>query len=482
MKRIEGLAWVLVAVALLGVVAPAFVQSDNVHSDLETVAYDRIALSLRTFWADQASPDGPSLPTSFRVDPNFPLGTAALFALPYGLGLDPVFGSRLLTLFSALLAALGLGLLVAAGAGRTAGVLAAAAVWGLPAFTRNAVVTGEAAPYTAALLGSAALLAWECKQPRARTARLILAGALLGGTVLFRLDAFALAPVWIVAVAVSLGISSAGWVAAACLPLFAGHALVSWHIYGSATAFARRAAQVTKQNAAFHDQPLLRLLQALADQLTLPGCMLALAAAVFALMAVVRTGLKHRSPLSFFWLVLLGSAGAYLAMIGTGAMQPRLHRYLVPLLVLFLAAALMFAWGAIGTSLRRFIVVALVAGFLCVGGREALRDARDLRLPSAVPELAAWIATEHSLSMVRVSGYHPEMVVLTGLSETVIQPLPRSSRGALDVEALLEQRKKPNDLVLVAFAEDPLSADLADAAGRLALQVLRSDQHVVVYR
>ena len=121
MKRIEGLAWVLVAVALLGVVAPAFVQSDNVHSDLETVAYDRIALSLRTFWADQASPDGPSLPTSFRVDPNFPLGTAALFALPYGLGLDPVFGSRLLTLFSALLAALGLGLLVAAGAGRTAG-------------------------------------------------------------------------------------------------------------------------------------------------------------------------------------------------------------------------------------------------------------------------------------------------------------------------------------------------------------------------
>ena len=179
MTRLSGVSWALLVAALLAVLAPSFARSDNVHSVRETVAFDRIALSLRTFWAEQSPPEGPSLPTSIRPDPNFPLGTSVLFALPYSLGLDPVLGSRIITLFAALLAALALGSLVAAGADTTAGVLAAAAIWGVPAFTRNAVVTGEAAPYTAVLLGSAALLAWERKEGRPRRSRLLLVGLLL---------------------------------------------------------------------------------------------------------------------------------------------------------------------------------------------------------------------------------------------------------------------------------------------------------------
>jgi hypothetical protein len=285
-----------------------------------------------------------------------------------------------------------------------------------------------------------------------------------------------------VAVAVSLGISSAGRVAVASLPLFAGHALFSWHIYGSPIAFARRAALVTKHNAALNDLPLFRLSQALIDQLTVPGCLLALVAALFALRAAVRDGRNRRAARFFFCLLLFGSIVAYLAMVGTGAMQPRLHRYLVPLLVLVLAAALTFAWEIAGNSMRRFVVVALVGAFLAIGGSQAFRDARELRLPAVVPQLASWIATEHSQGMVRVSGYHPEMVVLTGLPETIIQPLPRSETGSLDVEVLAEQRKNVESLVIVAFAGDPVSAELLAASSRLSLEVVRSDQHAVVYR
>lgn len=481
MTRLSGLSWALLVAALLAVLAPSFARSDNVHSVRETVAFDRIALSLRTFWAEQSPPEGPSLPTSIRPDPNFPLGTSVLFALPYSLGLDPVLGSRLITLFAALLAALALGCLVAALADTTAGVLAAAAIWGVPAFTRSAVVTGEAAPYTAALLGSAALLAWERKKGRPRRSRLLLAGLLLGMAVLFRLDAFALAPVWIVAVAMVFGLASAAIFSASALPFFACHLLVSWQIYGSPVAFARSAARVTQHNAAPNDLPLLLLLQALNEQLTLPLVVVATLAGCLALVAFLRGGDHRRSATVFAGILLAGTVAAYVVMTGSGAMEPRLQRYLVPLFALALGAALSFAWGRESALFRRGLVLAYVL-FLLVSGREqALREARELVLPAALPEIASWLVEEYPGSQVRVSGYHPEMVVLSGLPETIIKPLPRGADGVLDVEVLARQRKAVGPL-LVAFDGDPLAAQLLDNKEKLSLELVRSYDEASVYR
>jgi len=481
-KRTSGVSWALLIVALLAIAGPSFVLSDNIHSDRETVAYDRIALSLRTFWAEERRPEGVSLPTSIRPDPNFPLGTAVLFALPYSLGLDPVLGSRLLTLFAALLAALALGSMVSAVAGRSAGVLAAAAIWGVPAFTRSAVVTGEAAPYTAALLGSAAVLVWERKQERPRPWRLLLAGLLLGVTVLFRLDAFALAPVWLVATAMIFGLAAAAIVAAAALPFFACHALLSWHIQGSPVAFARIAARVTQHNAAPNDPSWYGLLQALNEQLSLPLAVVAALAASLAVVAVLRRGEQRRSGTLFGGLLLAGTLAAYALMTGSGVMEPRLHRYLVPLFTLALGAGLSLAWGRGPSLLRRALVLVWVVYLLGSGRDRALQDAQELLLPEGIVELASWIAEDHPETQVRVSGYHPELVVLSGVPETIIQPMPRGEGGTLSLEKLARERSAPSGQLLVAFDGDPLTNQLLENRERLSLELVRSFSDISVYR
>jgi hypothetical protein len=278
------------------------------------------------------------------------------------------------------------------------------------------------------------------------------------------------------------GLAAAVTVAAAALPFFVGHAALTWQIYGSPVAFARTAAGVTQLNAVPNDRPLLRLLQALDAQLTLPLVVLAALAACLALVAFFFGGERRRDDTVFGGLLLVGTVAAYVVMTGSGAMEPRLERYLVPLLTLALGVALSFAWGRGHNPLRRGLVLLWVL-FLLVSGRgQALRDAGELLLPDALPELASWIAEEHPESLVRVSGYHPELVVLSGLPETKIQPLPRDAGGALDVEALARERSVVEDQFLVAFDEDPLSAELLVNKEKLSLELVRSYNEVSVYR
>ena len=483
--RFEGLAWALLVLALVAIVGPAFLHSDNVNADQETVAYDRIALSLRTFWADQPRPEGLSLPSSYRPDPNFPLGTAALFALPYSLGIDPVLGSRLLTLSFALLAALALGLLVAACADGRAGVLAAAAIWAVPAFTRNAIVSGEAAPYTAALMGSAAVLAWELRRTTPRRGRLLLAGALLGCSVLFRLDAFALAPVWIVAAALLFGRRAAGLVILGVSPPFLLHLYVSLTCSDSAFGFAATATRVTRQHLPSGDEPLLRLIEAAASQLSAPVTLLAVfAAGVFAT-GVLRRDRRAHEPRLLVGLLLAGTIAAYMVMVSARSMDPTLHRYLVPLFALSLVSALLLAWGrdlSRFSRVRRWLLMMAVCALLVRGGAQSRAAASEVRLPESLPELAAWIGQLHPQPMVRVSGFHPELVVLSGRSERRIQPLHRDAHGGLDVAALAEEQRREPEMLLFVFSDEPLFEQWQVTIEGLFLEQVHADENVVVFR
>ncbi|MCO4773967.1 MAG: glycosyltransferase family 39 protein, partial [Deltaproteobacteria bacterium] len=131
----------LALASFVAVVLPALVLSDNLHSLAESTSFDRLMLGLR--WLE---------PQGSRWDPNFPLGTAVLMAIPHALGLDPVAWGRGLSLLCAAGAGAVLFALVRRAAGDLAAGAAVAGMWWVPAVTRGAVVTGEEAPYLLCLL------------------------------------------------------------------------------------------------------------------------------------------------------------------------------------------------------------------------------------------------------------------------------------------------------------------------------------------
>ena len=163
-------------------------------------------------------------------------------------------------------------------------------------------------------------------------------------------------------------------------------------------------------------------------------------------------------------------------------MEPRLHRYLVPLFTLALGAGLSLAWGRGPSLLRRALVLVWVVYLLGSGRDRALQDAQELLLPEGIVELASWIAEDHPETQVRVSGYHPELVVLSGVPETIIQPMPRGEGGALSLEKLARERSAPSRQLLVAFDGDPLTNQLLENRERLSLELVRSFSDVSVYR
>lgn len=475
-RRVHLASCVLVALALLGILTPSFLLSDNVHSLEESVAFDRIALAQRTFWADGAVPAGAGLPTTLVLDPNFPVGTAVWLGIPFVLGLDPVLFGRVTSAIFALLAAIGLGLTVGASSGRTAGLLAAAAIWGVPGFVRSASVCGGAAPYTAALLGSAAVLAWEARGARARRGPVMLAGALLGFAVLFRLDAFALAPVWIVAAGLVLGPRSAAVMATAASPAFLFHLQLTWRSYGHPFAFARSASKVTQDTMSGAGDFLPTALgRVLVQQLTMPVVLLAIVGTI----AAIRSTDK---PTRLLGLLSAGTAAAYVSMVGLGSMQPRLVRYLVPLLAVALGIGVTTLWSwTSGRTGRQLIAVLLATALLGLGGRAAIEEARFVRLPLAIKEAASYVKENHGDQTVWVSGYHPEFVILSGMPQTRVFLVPTLRRGGLDVSSLRLALAEAGGGVVVAFERDSVGDELPTEGPALGLDNLGGIGTTAIY-
>jgi hypothetical protein len=227
---------------------PCFLLSDNLHGLHESTAMNRLTLGLRTFY-----PGPPGAPMGFAPDPNFPLGSALLFSVPFHLGLPPVAFGRLWALGAALGCTLLAARLLLPIAGRGGAWWGALALWSVPAFVRGAVVSGEESTATALLLGGLLLAR---RFPAAGVAVACCA-------VLFRLDALAWAPCCLFAV------PRRSWPSclAACSPVLAMPLLANLWVYGDPFNAASLARDVTAASAAFRPASWLAFPQTVASML-----------------------------------------------------------------------------------------------------------------------------------------------------------------------------------------------------------------------
>jgi hypothetical protein len=492
-----------------GVLIPVFLRSDNVHAIEESVAFDRLLLGLRTFWpegrGDAPGTDGlPPFPANLRrwaLDPNFPLGTAFVFGLPHALGVDPVTWGRLHSLAWAMAAALAWGASLARAGGAAVGALGGAAVFTIPAFTRGAVVSGEEAPYAGLYAVSTWLLlrardAWNSGEAAAagRARRSALLAALAGSaTVLFRLDALTLLPGLALAGLLALG-RRRGLLFGAALGLGGLlHLGVSWRVYGDPLNFAHNAARVTRDTASpggdFH---WARLPEIVAWQAAGP-----LGPALLALAALGVVALLRRDPAEpaepAGWTQGVGPVLALLSLwlacadewiVVRGSMQPRLVRYLVPMLMPLPGLAILGAAAWVPGPRRRLALGAALAVFgtaAAAGVPRAWADAAAIRLPDGLEEAcrAAGEAARASGVSVVVSGWHPECTLFSRLPPGRIQPIVGPRRGppdALQLRAEIERRRAD---LLVAVEPDAVARLMRDegpwefrplfASGRAAL-------------
>ena len=316
------LAAALPTLLVLGaVVLPAFVASDNLHAVVESTSYDRLVLGLRTLRPSGGIP---------RWDPHFPLGTAVVMAVPWGVGLDPVGFSRGLSFMAALVAALGVFALLRRAAGPLAGAAGAAAIWLVPSFTRGAIVTGEEAIYTALVVFAALALArgHGAQRPLPWMFASLLA---INGTVLFRLDAMTLVPLFALLGLAAFGPRRGAIHGALCFLTTALHIAVSAWVTGDPLGFARVASMNIRRNASGFDALGPAVLPAnLAAEL---GGWPVLVAALLGAVVLLRRP-RERAAGRVLGILLVGVLLIDLVLTMAGAMEARTMRYLVPALVL----------------------------------------------------------------------------------------------------------------------------------------------------
>lgn len=410
---------------LLAVVAPAWLASDNLHAVVESTSYDRLMLGLRTL---EPAPGTP------RWDAHFPLGTAALMAVPWSTGLDPVGFGRVVSLLSALVAALALFALLRRAAGPAAAAAGAACIWLVPAFTRGAVVTGEEAICTALmLLAALALVRGHAAEHKAGW--MVASLLAINGMVLFRLDAMTLVPLFAL-----LGFAAWGrrWGAAHGLACFAstiGHVWISAATIGDPIGFARVASMNIRRNADGFDAlgpdvlPV-NLAAELGGWPVLVGALLGL--------AVLLRGRDGERPAARTLGVLLGGTLVIdLALTMSGAMEARTMRYLVPLLALGVAGNAALVGMLLGRS--RWVGAAIGVGIaaLLVGQvPEIRRQAAEERLPVGLVETAGWLGEHAGAGRVLVGEQHPTFVVESGLPWTQLDVLPPGAPGGSAAEVI----------------------------------------------
>lgn len=405
------LRWLPLLLVLL-VLVPAFLGSDNLHARVESTSFDRLMLGLR--WLN---------PVPHRWDPNFPLGTALLMAVPHALGLDPVLWGRLLSLGAAGVAAVLLFALVRRAAGEAAGAVAAAAIWLIPAVTRGAVVTGEEAPYLALLL--AGLLALV-RAASGGWRWLLLSALAANATVLLRLDAMTVVPLFGLLGVWLLGVRRGALLGVLSLGTTLLHMAVSWRMSGDPIGFARVASFNIQRNADGFDVlgPGLLPLNLVGE---LGWAVLGIAGFGGVWLWKAATPAARALGAAWVWLFVVD-----LGLTMVGAMEARTMRYLVPLLVLTTAVA---AVGATRDGmprperwpwLRWMLPVGLALSLLS-NVPEIRRQTREERLPDGLADAARWLGAHDEGRPAVVGEEHPTFVVLGGLDHVTTGVLPPGS-------------------------------------------------------
>ncbi len=421
------------AIVVAAVVVPAWLVSDNLHAIVESTSYDRLMLGLRTLHPAPGTP---------RWDAHFPLGTAALMSVPWGLGLDPVLFGRVISLVSALVASLTLFALLLRAAGPVAAAAGAAAVWFVPAFTRGAVVTGEEAPCTALLLlGALALVKGYDSVDKNRW--MLASLVAVNGMVLFRLDAMTLVPLFAL-------LGFAAWspvrgvlYAVGCFGTTIGQMFLADRTLGDPIAFARVASMNIRRNADGFDALGPDVLPVnLATEL---GGWPMLVGALIGLGVLLRGRDGERPAARTLGVLLGGALLADLVLTMSGAKEARTMRYLVPLLVLCVAgnAALVGMMTRRGQWAGAAVGVGL--GALLLGqGFEIRKQSLEEKLPEGLVETAEWLGANAGSGRVLVGEQHPTFVVESGLAWTQIDVLPPgapgNNPGSLVEEKLQEAR------------------------------------------
>jgi hypothetical protein len=419
------------ATPVLVLVVPLFVASDNVHSVEESTAFVRLVLPL---FALQGG--------GFWPDPNFPLGTCSVFALPHLLGLDPVLFGRLHALGWATVATVVAARLFGRFLGPLRGALAGASLWVVPAFVRGAVVSGEEAPCAALLLiGLAGLVAvseGSAGRSAGGTWRLtIVSGLAAGSVVLFRLDALVVVPLLALLALPLLGLRRGLAFGAAASLAPALHLVHSARVYGDPLHFARQVMVVARASRG----------DAVTDAggvpIQLMGELGFVVAPLAALGAIVlwRRGGPGRAVVA----MACGATLAWWLMGAAGAFEPRFVRYLVPALVLWPplavagASALLERFAATGGR-RGTVAIALLVGLLLFGcGVRAWGDAREARLRPGVREVAAWLAEEGPRERILFDRASDEILILAGLELSRIENIFTPDTGFPGAPPVSEQ-------------------------------------------
>jgi hypothetical protein len=364
------------------------VQSENLHSLVESTSYDRLLLGLRLCFGDKAG-----VRPSF--DPNFPLGSAVLYAIPCSVGLPSVAWGRCVSFVFALLAGW-LAVRVMREVDDREGVAAAllVALVGVPALARGAVVVGEEAAYTAAVLGAVLGLM------RGRLGWVVLAA---NAMVLVRLDAMSLVPAVAVGVVWVGGRRAWPW-ALGCCGGVVMHLLVGWRLGDGPLGFANMArGEIGRSVGGFGGELGIDSLPGvLVDQLGGPVGYLVVAAALWGLVALARRG---------HWVLALGTGYLLLvdwALSTLGVFEPRSPRLIAPLLALLVIAAV----SAGGPRRLGATVVALL--LVCSGLPRAWVDAREATLPPGLVEAAKAVGERPIEEYVVTNEQHPVVVVESG--------------------------------------------------------------------
>jgi hypothetical protein len=407
-KRWEWLVGGIVAVLpvlLIGV--PLFLLSENVHTVEESTAFDRLRLSMRTFWPTPTASFW--RPSTWRIDTNFPLGTAVLFALPNAFGLESAFWGRVLSGISALIATGCAFRLFAPRFGPLLGGVAAAFPWCSPAFARGAVLSGEELLFTASLLVA---LVGLIEGRRWIGVSLVAANAM----VLFRLDAMVVLPAYGLLALALLGRRRGLMVAAASGVSSLLHVGITWATTGDPLAFARLAQGVTA--ATTREGPSMMpaaYLAGIAEGLGHPA-LLGLAA-VGAIVAVLRGGRSGRAWAFVAVYLLL----AYMAVGASGILKLQFTRYLVPVFVLT-AVLVPISLAAVGPprSVLAATLGAVLLGFCLHGSAKAVTEhAVAARVPTGLEAAAHWLAMCGQGETALVTSHLPAL--------TVLGPLPPDS-------------------------------------------------------
>lgn len=444
------------------------------HSLVESVAGHRLTLGATLLAPDPRLAPGP-VPALPGLDPNFPLGTAAVFHLPFALGLDPVLFGKVHSLAWLLVATGCVVALLKPVVGPAVAALAATALWGIPAVVRGGMISGEEAPCAGLLLlGLLALRAAATDGPAGprAPARVVGAAMLFGSATLFRLDALVFLPGFVLAAALLRGAPGglAAAVGASVVP--AGHAVASWLVHGQPLGFAQRARDVS---AARMDPGTLAPIGDLI--LLLQGQIGPLALGIAAVGAAL--GLKHRDP----WLRALSAqtavAAALLAgVVGLGFLDPRIVRYFVPLLMLLGPAAVVGAAAAVGRRHPEHAVAAAMGMLLTIAGPGligAKRATEEVRYPAGLRAAGVWIAWNAGEQRIVVNRWAAEAALLARVPSWRFHTLRTPENGFPDALPPADQIEPLGDVLL-------MTAGREDAGVRALWQRLDAGQELLFAR